>query len=114
MPTLLSSWAAIRTPRLLGAQALARLRTEPGPTLVHPAERKLYILVHASSAGTWRHADTEVVPAELLALPEPQHVRPPGPYWLIPPGQRGQRTRLTDAADLRAAMMPHASCRRHR
>lgn len=111
MPTLLSPWAAVRAPRFLGAEALARLRTEPGPVLVHPAERQLYILVPASAAGTWRHAGTEVVPPEHLTLPLPQQVRPPGPYWLISPDQCGVRTRLTDAADLRAALMPRMRCR---
>ena len=92
-------WDAIRVAQAVGLGALRTLQTTVGAVLVDPLERALYFMV--APGTTWNLPGTRLLGAgHHLILVPPDRDKPPGPYWLHPPGE----TPHTEAADLRRAL----------
>lgn len=96
-------WDAVKVTRSFALEALEHLPVH-GAVAVDPtpAGPYLYFLVPPRSTGGWDvPQSTALSETAHVALPPPDRVAPPGPYWLTPPGHRPGLTR-TDA--LRVAL----------
>ncbi|WP_432096377.1 hypothetical protein [Streptomyces sp. bgisy100] len=94
-------WDAVRLPALDGLR-VAELDAIDGPVIHDPAGRTVYVLVPHDTSESWQVEGTERLGDTChLAVPTPDRLQPPGPYWVQAPDGSG---RLTAPAALANAL----------
>lgn len=83
-------WDAIRVRQETAHRVLETLRTRlgrpAGPVIADPRRVRAYILVPPTTADDWDVPDTRALGrASYVVVPHASIIRPPGPYWMVPP-----------------------------
>ncbi|MFE9387315.1 hypothetical protein ACFYMO_29465, partial [Streptomyces sp. NPDC007025] len=98
----------VRVPRFLGFRVLDVLPSGPGAVIVDPQNRTMYFITEPDTGLGQELQGVEFL-AELPYLTPPAaRLGPPGPYWLVEPGDPWRRTNPVDLHQALSSAVRHS------